>query len=207
MEGEIPLKSSLSKRKKGKQAVEVAEHTKQSMVETALRVFAMHGFEGISLRDIAVEMGTTHGLIRHYFGSKDGLWQAAVDHAVARYASALAPHIAHVASDMQEPVALAANTVQNFLLVSARYPDLLRIILHEGVRGGLRLEYALAQFAPFGVAMEPLLVRLQQEGQLTQFNNPTFFLFLVTAGAAPFALSAFTQALLNDEAGSATQIQ
>jgi AcrR family transcriptional regulator len=184
----------------------VAEHTKQTMVETALRVFATHGFEGISLREMAGEMGTTHGLIRHYFGTKDGLWQAAVDHAVARYAAALAPHIARVADDLTEPVALAKDVVHNFLLVSAHYPDLLRIILHEGVRGGARLEYALAQFAPFGAALEPLLRRVQQQGQLEHLNNRTFFLLLVTGGAAPFALAAFTQAMIDEGAGAEIQI-
>lgn len=200
------MDSSTPKRKKGKQAVEVAEYTRRNMVETALRVFASHGFEGISLRDLAAEIGATHGLIRHYFGTKEGLWQAAVDHAVARYAAALAPHIAHAESDSREPVALAKDVIQNFLLVSARYPDLLRIILHEGVRGGSRLEYALAQFAPFGAALEPLLMRLQQQEQLLQFNNRTFFLFLVTGGAAPLALSAFTQAMTDEEAGSEMQL-
>jgi TetR/AcrR family transcriptional regulator len=201
------MQGSRPERKKGKQAGEVAEQTKRDMIDTALRVFARHGFEGVSLRDIALETGTTHGLIRHYFGTKEGLWQAAVDQAVRRYATALAPHTAEVMRDSSDALALAQDVVRNFLLVSARYPDILRIILHEGVSGGPRLNYALAQFAPLGDAMEPLLARLHQHGYVRQFNNRSFFLFLITGGAAPFALSAFTQAMIGETAGAETQLQ
>jgi AcrR family transcriptional regulator len=161
----------------------------------------------VSVRDVAIATGAAHGLIRHYFGTKEGLWQAAVDQAVARYARALEPHIAKIRSGSSEPLALAKDVVRNFLLVSARHPDILRIILHEGVTGGPRLQYALTQFAPLGNAMEPLLIHLQQQGYVQQFNNRTFFLFLVTGGAVPFALTAFTETLLEEEVGSEIQVQ
>ena len=41
--------------------------------EAAIRLFAEHGVEETAILDIAREAGVSGGLIRHHFGSKDGL--------------------------------------------------------------------------------------------------------------------------------------
>ncbi|MFC7330539.1 TetR/AcrR family transcriptional regulator [Marinactinospora rubrisoli] len=42
----------------------------------ALHLFAERGFEATSTRAIAAEAGVSHALLRHHFGSKDGLRRA-----------------------------------------------------------------------------------------------------------------------------------
>ncbi len=196
-----------SPKRAGKQAAEIAEQTKRAMVEAALRVFAQHGFDGVSLRDIATEAATTHGLIRHHFGDKEGIWQAAVDHAVGRYTTALTPYAQQATREVADPVELTQAVIRHFILVSAAYPEIVRLILHEGMRGGARLDYALGQFAPLGQQMAPLLTQVQQRGFLHHFDNRTFFIFLLTTGAAPFALSALVQWVIEDDIGSERQAQ
>jgi AcrR family transcriptional regulator len=46
--------------------------------DAALRLFAEHGLDGTTIRDIARAAGVSGGLIRHHFGSKDDL-RAACD--------------------------------------------------------------------------------------------------------------------------------
>lgn len=41
--------------------------------DAALRLFADHGVEGTTIRDIATDAGVSVGLVRHHFGSKDDL--------------------------------------------------------------------------------------------------------------------------------------
>lgn len=41
--------------------------------EAAIRLFAEHGVDETAVLDIAKEAGVSGGLIRHHFGSKDGL--------------------------------------------------------------------------------------------------------------------------------------
>lgn len=193
-------------RRMGKQAAATAEQTKQHMIEVALRVFAVRGFEGTSLRDIAATTGTTHGLIRHYFGTKDGLWQAAIDHAIARYAAALAPHMSLSTSEQADLLATVHDGIRTFLHVSAQYPEIIRILMHEGAEGGERLNYTLTHLAPVGARMAPLLQALHARGYLQQFDDRTFFLFLLTAGAAPFALAALTNWLIADDITREAQV-
>jgi TetR/AcrR family transcriptional regulator, regulator of cefoperazone and chloramphenicol sensitivity len=48
--------------------------------ETAMRMFAEHGFEGVSLRAIARDAGVSAPLVTHHFGSKEGLREAVDEH-------------------------------------------------------------------------------------------------------------------------------
>ncbi|HWE47885.1 MAG TPA: TetR family transcriptional regulator [Caulobacteraceae bacterium] len=50
---------------------------RERLIESAVRLFGKNGFEGTSVRDIADDAGVSFSLIRFYFGSKDGLRDAA----------------------------------------------------------------------------------------------------------------------------------
>ena len=52
------------------------------ILDAALRAFARHGLEGVSVRTLNRELGVSHNLIYQRFGSKDDLWRAAVDFTV-----------------------------------------------------------------------------------------------------------------------------
>lgn len=52
---------------------------------TALRQFAERGFAATTIRDVAAAAGVSAALVRHHFGSKDGLREACDTHALATY--------------------------------------------------------------------------------------------------------------------------
>ncbi|MBD3689786.1 TetR family transcriptional regulator [Nanchangia anserum] len=52
------------------------EKRRQELIRNAFSVFASRGIQGLSLRQIARELGVSHSLILHHFGSKDGLIEA-----------------------------------------------------------------------------------------------------------------------------------
>ncbi|HEY0272040.1 MAG TPA: TetR/AcrR family transcriptional regulator [Chitinophaga sp.] len=58
------------------------EYTKKQMaiIEAAEKLFAVKGFEGASVRDIAHEANTNVSMISYYFGSKEKLMEAVFDH-------------------------------------------------------------------------------------------------------------------------------
>ena len=55
------------------------------LLEAAVRLFGRDGFDGTSLRALADEAAVSWGLIRFYFGSKEGLRDAAEELVLARY--------------------------------------------------------------------------------------------------------------------------
>jgi AcrR family transcriptional regulator len=53
-------------------------NTREAVLDAARRTFAARGYEAASLRAIAAEAGVDPGMVRHFFGSKAGLFQAAM---------------------------------------------------------------------------------------------------------------------------------
>ena len=66
-----------------------SEQTKADILAAAERLFAERGVLGVSVRDVAGAAGVTHGLVHHYFGSKDDLAAEVIRAALARSAQFL----------------------------------------------------------------------------------------------------------------------
>jgi len=173
--------------------------SREALLDAAERVFAEHGFEATTLRDVAILAGVTHGLVRHHFVSKEGLWRAVLDRAIERYAAAMAPHAAQATDAATDTHAATRAAAHGFLDVSMRHPHVVRLMLHEGVAGGSRLDYLLSRYLTMAATMGPLFERAHHDGYLRQFDQPSLFLFMLTAGAAPFALSALCRGVLGAE--------
>ena len=62
---------------------------RERLRDAGLRQFVAHGYDGTNLRAIAAEAGVTVGLIRHHFGSKEGLRDAVELWVVEQFAAAI----------------------------------------------------------------------------------------------------------------------
>jgi len=51
---------------------------RQDLLDAAIDYVAANGLTDLSLRRLATELGTSHRMLIHHFGSKDGLWVAIV---------------------------------------------------------------------------------------------------------------------------------
>ena len=49
--------------------------TRQRIIETALRLFAEHGFRGVSVRDLSAAAQVNVAAVNYHFGSKQGLYR------------------------------------------------------------------------------------------------------------------------------------
>jgi AcrR family transcriptional regulator len=54
------------------------EGRQQELLDAAIASVAQHGLTDLSLRRLAAELGTSHRMLIHHFGSKQGLWVAIV---------------------------------------------------------------------------------------------------------------------------------
>src|SRR4051794_15843782 len=54
------------------------ESPRERLLERAIAVVAERGISDLSLRALADELGTSHRMLIHHFGSKEGLWVAIV---------------------------------------------------------------------------------------------------------------------------------
>lgn len=60
--------------------------TKEKIITTALRLFLLHGYQSVSLADVAKEAGITKGGIYHYFSGKEELLQVALKYFLDAFA-------------------------------------------------------------------------------------------------------------------------
>ena len=157
------------------------------ILAVALRTFATHGYEGVSLRTINRELGASHNLIYQRFGTKEELWKAAVDYGfggLVDYArSGFDPTIA----DPLEQLRLA---VRRFVLYSAGHPELLALMSIEGRQNTERLRYIYDTYIePSFRPLVRLLDHLAEEGKIRPIPHRTFFFLFAHGGASSFTLA------------------
>jgi AcrR family transcriptional regulator len=62
---------------------------RQRLLEAAIDHVAGHGLTDLSLRRLAAELGTSHRMLSHHFGSKEGLWVAIIGEVERRQLAAI----------------------------------------------------------------------------------------------------------------------
>lgn len=151
-------------------------------------MFAERGYEAMSVRELARELGVSHNLIPQRIGSKERLWFEAVDRGFGALAIALASAIQEHAAEADDVVKLRVLVVR-FIEANAHRPALLQIINQEATSPGPRLDHLLTQYIdPVRQFGADLLGRLHADGRVRTANVDLLY-FLMTHGAGgPYAL-------------------
>ena len=112
--------------------------------DEALRLFAEHGPDAVTVRQIAAAAGVSPGLVIHHFGSKDGLREAVDAHVLAMFGTMLGEL---TTPDLYDPGAAGslAETVVRYLPPGSPVPGYLRRLLLSGGDSGRELFRRLYQ--------------------------------------------------------------
>lgn len=115
--------------------------TRARLLTEALRLFAERGYEGVSTRALAEAAESNVALIAFHFGSKRGLYEAAVEAVARRTAEAVVPveenlrrGLAELAGERDELLALLRSEVRDFLarlLPEERTPGFFPLLTRE----------------------------------------------------------------------------
>lgn len=164
-----------------------ADPTRERIVAAAADLFAERSFEGATTRVIAARAGVTQPLLNYHFRSKDALWRAAVDSLFAELSSSVAAQ-SEALRDV-DPLTAAKHRVREFVVFSARHPQLHRIITQESKADSARMDYLVEQHVrPLyqgTVALFDLLVR---DGLVPSIPSAHLYYILTGAGPTMFVL-------------------
>ena len=105
------------------------------LLNAATAAFADLGYEGASIRSIADEAGVSFQLISHYFGTKDDLWTATVDHLFTRYLETGRGLSFNAQGDVREQF---RNHLRLLLSDMIQNPQLRKIWIQEQLAGSER---------------------------------------------------------------------
>lgn len=103
------------------------EVTRAAILDAAEQEFAWHGLEGARTEEIAERAGVTKGMIYHYFGSKEKLYEAALEQVFAPLLLSLQPF---GAPDV-DPAEALEGVVRRILELSERKPGVPAMLFFE----------------------------------------------------------------------------
>ncbi len=161
----------------------------EAILDAALDAFAEAGFEAMSLRSLSRRLGLAHGAINQRYGSKDDLFRAAVRHG---FGELVAEIDATEPADERSGPTRRRDSIRAFLVASAKRPQLVRLMNHEGIVGSERLDLVFDEF------IAPVIAAGPDPGDGALTTREAFFL-IVHGAAAPFTLSALAHRFDADE--------
>jgi len=148
---------------------QAVEDKRRHLLDAAVRVFARKGFHASRVGDIAEEAGVAHGLLYHYFRSKDEVLEA-VFH---ENWSVLVARIASV-EETDEPAADQLRHIATIVLRTwLHLPDVVRVVIREFGRSP-ELAERIGELALPIEAIERVIARGIERGEFRQDVDPRF---------------------------------
>jgi AcrR family transcriptional regulator len=135
------------------------EEKRRLILQAAVRVFARKGFHDSRVGDIAEEAGVAHGLLYHYFDSKDELLETIFHDTWTELLAAMRD-----VEESDEPAREQLRGVAAILLRSwRRDPDLVRVLVREVARSP-HLQERLGEVGEAFAAIRRTIERGQADG-------------------------------------------
>ena len=158
-------------------------HSDEQILESALRMFATHGYDGMSLRSLNRELGLSHSAIHQRFGTKEDLYKAVIDHEFGAMFSEIREHLRALPrpADLLEEL---QSQFKAFLIVSSRHPYLNRLMNNEGLEDSWHLDHIYKKYVQPSLAP---IRQLMDELTKKKLIKPTAVrppFFLVAHGAS-----------------------
>ena len=158
-------------------AADEAGQGRRRLLDAALRLFAEKGFDRVTVREIAAASGVSIGLIKHHFGSKEGLRSAVDDVFMAQFEEALT--LAPPGDPAARPAAgedLAASVDAWIGRHQDGWPDTMtyfrRALLEES-------DWGYALFARFYGIVRQTVARMEAEGRVADEVDRLWLPFLM----------------------------
>jgi TetR/AcrR family transcriptional regulator len=124
------LKEASTRRRKPGVHSRDREVTRATILAAAEQEFARHGLESARTEEIAARSGVTKGMIYHYFGSKEKLYEAALEQLFAP----LLMSLQQFASPEAEPEKALEGVIRRILELSAQRPGVPAMFFFEAIQ-------------------------------------------------------------------------
>src|SRR5260370_40866871 len=75
---------------------------KQRLIEAGLEIFGIFNLEGATTRQLALRAGVNQAAIPYYFGGKEGLYLAVIEHLLTHKASRVRPLVLELRAILEQ---------------------------------------------------------------------------------------------------------
>jgi TetR/AcrR family transcriptional regulator, cholesterol catabolism regulator len=145
-----------------------ADQRRSELIDAALRLFAEQGFRATTIADIATATGTAHGLVYHYFSSKDELLEAVLQRYtfLPRLRALLAVSPDRPASEVLTEIAIGLSA-----MLGDR-PEILRLVVAEAPTNPI-VAGALAHVTDEGLSLLTEYLRARMAAGELRAHDPS----------------------------------
>ena len=146
---------------------------RQLILDAAVRVFARKGYHTSRVGDIAEEAGVAHGLLYHYFKSKDELLETIFSNTWTLMLEAISG-----VESLDDPARETLRKVSAIVLRAWRdTPDIVRVLVREVTRSP-HLQQEIGETEQAFAALERVIRKGQQAGEFRDDIEPRFASFI-----------------------------
>jgi TetR/AcrR family transcriptional regulator, fatty acid metabolism regulator protein len=168
------------------------EDKRRLILDAAVHVFAQKGYHTSRVGDIAEEAGVAHGLLYHYFRSKDELLETIVRETWRDVLDAV-----RVVEETDETARERLAGVAKILLRAwRRDPDLVRVLVREVTRSAT-LQRQIVEIDQAFASLERIIAHGQEEGEFRADVDPRMVSY-VFYGALEEILTGWVLGQLDD---------
>jgi AcrR family transcriptional regulator len=144
-----------------------SEEKRRLILAAAVRVFARKGYHSSRVGDIAEEAGVAHGLLYHYFASKEDVLETVFRETWRQLLDAV-----REVEESGAPAREQLRQVSAILLRSwRRDPDLVRVLVREVARSP-QMQRQVEEIGQAFSAIERIVARGQADGELRTDLDP-----------------------------------
>lgn len=166
--------------------------TRDRLLRAALEAFSTTGFDGVSVRQVERAAGVDRGLAAYYFGSKQSLWNEAVDSIFDAYLDELVElrDALRDVSARERGRALAMAYVR----FNATHPEFYRLLVLEGATGSER-SHRLGDHLGRAVQLFRQMFGLAADALDDDIGTTIVLYMVLGSSGAPFAMPAYREHL------------
>lgn len=154
-----------------------AQKKRDAIIAAAQELFSSRGYEGTSIRDIAVHAGVGHAAVTYHFGHKEELWKSAIGSLVVEYQKEL-----EIKADIIRRLEPEQKYHQLFVMLirlAASKPYMNRVILQESYGRSWRLDWIIEHLLEPGVRIHQSILGDELGDALR--HNPVLMFALIGA--------------------------
>lgn len=166
------------------------ERTRRRLLQAALSEFAAHGYAGGRVARIAKRAGANQRMVYHYFGSKEGLYEAVFMHLDEKMLRLVSPLLDRLG---KEPLSGLAEALRGFFDLLRQHPEYSRLTVADTLARTRPLPYEFTARDPgfqLLTRMQPLIEQGRAEGQLSDRTDVLLGVIVVLMFALMYPLLA-----------------
>jgi AcrR family transcriptional regulator len=151
-----------------------SEDKRRRIIDAAVRVFAEKGFHTSRVSEVSAEAGVAHGLLYHYFASKEELLETIFRETWRALLDAL-----REVEESSDPAREQLRKIAAIVLRTwTREPDLVRVLVREVTRSP-QVQREVAEIAQAFAAIERIVAAGQARGELRPELEPRLAAFVL----------------------------